>query len=447
MARPCMTAGVKAWINQLALLLDDRVAWRLLPLMTGLLFAIGRRTVSSWLRAGQISNDYQEYYYFLTIVGRKAELLASSLLRIVAQVIAPGERIVLAIDDTPSKRYGPKVEGAGVHHNPTPGPAGSKFVYGHNWVTLAWVVRHRLWGAIGLPLWARMYVRQKDVAAQQLKALRGVSFQTKLVMAGELVSWAAPRLQGLGRELWVAADGGYAKKVFLKAAAKARVIVVSRLRKDAALWEVPKAVPPGQRKRGRPRIYGIKRIRLAKRASQATGWQEEKFVLYGVQQVKRYKTFLATYRPVGGLIRVVLVTEEDGTWRAYFCTHAEASVTEILEAVADRSALEQVYHDVKEVHGVGQAQTRNYWSNVGVFHLKLWLHTLVELWAWHQPAEDLVDRRASPWDDEERRPSHADRRNSLRRACLEQEFQAAAAAGPVSRKIKNLWRRLVGMVT
>lgn len=446
MARPCMTAGMKAWINQLASLLDDRVAWRLLPLMTGLLFATGRRTVSSWLRAGQLSNDYQDYYYFLTIVGRKVELLASSLLRIVAQVIAPGDRIVLAIDDTPSKRYGPKVEGAGVHHNPTPGPSGAKFVYGHNWVTLAWVVRHPLWGAIGLPLLARMYVRQKDVAAQKLKFLRKVTFQTKLVMAGELVSWAATRLQGLGRKLWVAADGAYAKKVFLKAAAQARVIVVSRLRKDAALWDVPKTVPPGQRKRGRPRTYGTKRISLAKRAGQSKGWQEVTLELYGVQQVKRYKTFLATWKPAGGLIRVVLVKEADGTWRAYFCTDAEATVAEILEAVADRSALEQVYHDVKEVHGVGQAQTRNYWSNVGVFHLQVWLHTLIELWAWHKPAEDLVDRRASPWDDEERRPSHADRRNSLRRACLEQEFQAATTAGPVSRKMQNLWRRLVGLV-
>jgi DDE superfamily endonuclease len=447
MARPCMTAGMKAWINLLASLLDNRVAWRLLPLMTGLLFATGRRTVSSWLRAGQLSKDYQDYYYFLTIVGRKVELLAGSLLRIVVQVIAPGDRIVLAIDDTPSKRYGPKVEGAGVHHNPTPGPAGAKFVYGHNWVTLAWVVRHPLWGAIGLPLLARLYVRQKDLAAQQLQSLRGVVFQTKLVMAGEMVSWAATRLQCLGRQVWVVADGAYAKKVFLKAAAKAFVIVVSRLRKDAALWDVPKAVPPRQRKRGRPRTYGAKRISLAKRAGQRKGWQEATFVLYGVAQVKRYKTFLATYRPACGLIRVVLVREADGTWRAYFCTCAEASVAEILEAVSDRSALEQVYHDVKEVHGVGQAQTRNYWSNVGVFHLKMWLHTLIELWAWHKPAKDLVDRRTSPWDDGERRPSHADRRNSLRRECLEQEFQAAVAVTAVSRKIARLWRRVVRLVT
>jgi hypothetical protein len=141
-----------------------------------------------------------------------------------------------------------------------------------------------------------------------------------------------------------------------------------------------------------------------------------------------------------------LVKEEDRSWRAYFCTDVDASVAQILEAVADRSALEQVYHDVKEVHGVGQAQTRNYWANVGVFHLKIWLHTLIELWAWHKPAKELVDRSESPWDNAERRPSHADRRNSLRRASLEQEFQAAASDGTVAPKILKLWRRVLRLV-
>src|SRR5579872_6481094 len=239
MAKQCLTGEPTAWINRLACLLDERLSWRLLPLMTGLLFATGRRTVSSWLRAGQLSNDYQDYYYFLAALGRKVELLAGVLLRIVVDVLLPPGRILLALDDTPSKRYGPKVEGAGVHHNPTPGPAGSKFVYGHNWVTLAWVVRHALWGAIGLPLLARLYVRQKDIEAQCLTCLRQVTFQTKLVLAGQLVAWAAARLRGLGRTVWLVADGAYAKRALLRVAAAAQVIVVSRLRKDAALFTVP----------------------------------------------------------------------------------------------------------------------------------------------------------------------------------------------------------------
>ena len=146
------------------------------------------------------------------------------------------------------------------------------------------------------------------------------------------------------------------------------------------------------------------------------------------------------------MIRVVLVHEDDGSWRAYFCTEVNATVTEILEAVADRAALEQVFHDVKEVHGVGQAQTRNYWSNLAVYHANLWWHTLIELWAWHRRATELVDRRMSPWDDAERRPSHADKRNALRRQCLEEEFRAGLALGTVPWKIQNIWRRVVKLV-
>ena len=94
----------------------------------------------------------------------------------------------------------------------------------------------------------------------------------------------------------------------------------------------------------------------------------------------------------------------------------------------------------------GHAETRNYWSNVAVYHVKLWWYTLIELWAWHQPTKELVNRKQSPWDDPERRPSHADRRNALRRKCLEEEFQAAQAHGAVSSKMIGLWRRVVRLV-
>ena len=45
-----LTTDATAWIKRLASLLDARVSWRR-TLMVGLLFATGRRTVSSWLRA------------------------------------------------------------------------------------------------------------------------------------------------------------------------------------------------------------------------------------------------------------------------------------------------------------------------------------------------------------------------------------------------------------
>ena len=209
------------------------------------------------------------------------------------------------------------------------------------------------------------------------------------------------------------------------------------------MWSLPDVIPPGQRKRGQPRKYGKDKISLAKRAGHRQGWQVGDFELYGVKVRKKYKTFLATYKPVGGVIRVVLVKEPHG-WFPYFCTKADASVQEILEAVADRAAIEQNFHDLKEVHGAGQQQLRNYWANIAAYHVTLWWHTLIEVWAWDKPQKKLTDRSASPWDDASRRPSHADRRNALRRQCLENEFQREVSRIP--RKIRGLWKRLMKLV-
>jgi len=441
MAKRIFVAEMAPWIQQLSRLLHQANAWRLAPLLWGMLFSRGRRTVACWLRTGELGSDYKGYYYFLGSLGRNVISVAGALLRLAVQVLCPGERLLFAIDDTPTKRYGPKVEGAGIHHNPTPGPAGQKFLYGHVWVTLALVVRHAWWGTIGLPLLAFLYVRQVDLVG--IVPWYRVKFQTKLEQAAALVEWAARWLKILGKKLWVVVDGAYVKKPFLKRALKAGATVVGRLRKDAALWSVPAPVPPSQRKRGAPRKYGKEKISLAKRAGHRQGWTWGMFSLYGEQTLVSYKTFLATYKPAGGLIRVVLVREQDRTWRAYCCTDADATVAEILEAVADRSAVEQNFHDIKEVHGAGQQQLRNYWGNIAAYHLNLWLHTLIELWAWQKPKKVLVDRSASPWDKAARRPSHADRRNALRRQCLHEEFQCEATSSGLSRKIGPALHRLL----
>jgi hypothetical protein len=225
----------------------------------------------------------------------------------------------------------------------------------------------------------------------------------------------------------------------------AGVVVVGRLRKDAALRDLPPKLRRGQRRgRGRPRKYGKNKISLAKRAGQKRGWQTVQCTVYGEVVTKTYKTFLATYRPVGGVIRVVLVREDEG-WFAVFCTDPNATVVEILEAFADRATIEQDFHDVKEVWGTGQQQVRNIWTNVAVYHLNLWMHTLVELWAWDGRHDQLCDRRDSPWDDAGRRPSHANRRKALRQQIMQNELSKIIAAWRLPRKIIQLARHLMAL--
>ena len=142
-----LPALLSSWLSQIVAALDRRSAPRLLRLLLGALFARGRRTVTSWFRAAGITDDFRHAYSALWAAGRQAQALAYRLLGVPLKPLLhllPGNHLLFAIDDTPTARYGPHVQGAGVHHNPSPGPAGERFVYGHIWVTLSWLVRHRL---------------------------------------------------------------------------------------------------------------------------------------------------------------------------------------------------------------------------------------------------------------------------------------------------------------
>ena len=226
--------------------------------------------------------------------------------------------------------------------------------------------------------------------------------------------------------------------------------MVTRLRRDAHLNDLPPVVKPGQKRtRGRPRIYGAKRIKLPLRAGQTRGWETIDVVM-SRGQVKRWevKTFLATWRVAGGVVRVVLVREEldRSSWRAYVCNDPEATAQEIAQAVADRWGIEQVFHDVKENERIGQVQLRKVWSNVGAFNLGLWVNSLVELWAWRRGGGKLVDRSGSPWDDAARRASHGDRRKALQQELLDSEFRRCGVCGRGSRKIHALFQAVVKLV-
>jgi hypothetical protein len=411
-------------------------------MLFGAVLARGRRTVTSWIRAAGLSNEYRQCYTTVSAAGKRADLMAAHLTHeVVKPLVAGAERLTFALDDTPTERYGRKVQGAGVHHNPTPGPAGGPFVYGHVWVVLGLLARHAAWGVNALPLLARLYAREKDLPAIPTKYRP--QFRTKLELAVELVQWAVSWLGHLSKPVWVVADGAYAKAPFLKPMRALAVTVVSRLRKDSALWTVPGPRVP--HRRGPSRVYGEHRIDLAKRAGQRRGWVTGTFDLYGKPTAKKYKTFVATWRPAGGAIRVVLVDEPKG-WVAFFCTDTTATVADILTSVAGRFSLEITFRDLKEVVGAGQQQVRFVRASVGAFHICLWTFTMTEAWAWKRSEKELAGHRStSPWDDESRRPSHADKRRAWRRELMGNEIRAVLRAGATEQELQAAAERMLNL--
>jgi hypothetical protein len=417
-----LTGAMQTAVGALQAVMDRRIAFRLAIIVAGMFLADDRRTASAWFVAGGVQDDWDRFYDCLKTVGRTAGSLGATVLGLIVQKLAPtlGDRILLGMDDSPTSRYGRYVEGAGVHHNPTPGPADGEWLYGHNWVCLGWLARHPSWGVIALPLRSSLYVREVDVP-KLVEKYGSWDFRTKHQLGVALLAWFMQNIRAYGTKakVWLVVDGAYAVRPFLLAVLEMHIVVVSRLRKDAYLRDLPPEGSHGNR------IYGHNRISLAKRAGHRKGWDTITYDCRGVEVTRQYKTFLATTRLISGQIRVVILRLEDGTWAPYFCTDTSATVRDILEAVAARWALEEHFHDVKEVWGAGEQQVRSVWSNIGCWNLNSWVYTLVELCCWNEAKSDISDRSDRSWDNAARRPSHADRRRTIAREMLRKQILPA----------------------
>lgn len=438
-----LVGGISIVVAAMQSLLHARIGFRLPIVMAGALLARGRRTASSWFRAAGVKDDWDRFYELLVSAGKVASSLALPMLKLIVKRFCPGPEgyWILAVDDSPTKRFGRHVEGANIHHHPTPGPVDSEWLYGHNWVCLAMLMTHPLWGVIAFPLLSMLYVRQCDVAA--LDAKYGWEFQTKhqlaLRMIKQVVSWL--RVLGSQAKLLVVFDGAYAAYELVTSLVKLNITVISRLRSNAKLFDLPPVREPGTR--GRPRKYGVNRIDLSKRSKHKKGWQSISYVCRGAAVLRHYKSFLATTSIADSPIRVVIVRFDNGETAAYFSTDPNMSVEMILETVAGRWAIEEFFHDTKETWGAGKQQVRNVWSNIACWNLNAWLYGLVELECWDADMKQMVDRSDRPWDNPDRRPSHADRRRKIALEMLRNRFIAELPPAHQTAKIMELFDELL----
>ncbi len=164
--------------------------------------------------------------------------------------VDPSYPIRVVVDDSPTPRYGKHVEGAVCITIRRPGPADGEWMYGHNWVSMCFLATHPLWGVVALPLRSLLYVRLIDLPL--LADKYNWKFRTKHELAVELVTWFVQTARSLGftNVIWMVADGAYAARTVIGPMSKLGVVMFSRLRKDAALYDLPGPRKTGQR--GRP---------------------------------------------------------------------------------------------------------------------------------------------------------------------------------------------------
>ena len=94
------------WCEFLTTALDRRSRKYFVTIILGMLLASGRRTVSCWLRAVGVSDDWQDHYYFLQTLGWRAKHVATKLLHLAVKQIPVshvGPYVKLALFELPEE--------------------------------------------------------------------------------------------------------------------------------------------------------------------------------------------------------------------------------------------------------------------------------------------------------------------------------------------------------
>jgi len=276
------------------------------------------------------------------------------------------------------------------------------------------------WGLIRwvLPVAFALYRKRHDCD-------RNHPFATRQVMAARMVCQMAEVLPGV--EIRVAADGQYATREMVQGLPEGACLV-SRIRRDAALYALPRARRAGQR--GRSRLKG-KRLPtpLQMAARRKKGWKTITVSRQG-RQVQRQTlgvTCLWYHVCRAEPIRLVLVRDPGGRQQDdfFFCTDAGMPDEQIVQRYDDRWGVEECIQEAKQQ--MGFESTRG-WCSKTVNRqapLAMVLVSLVKAWYARCAAEEpSLLPETTPWNPAKTRPSFADMLSALRRVLWEHRISS-----------------------
>jgi hypothetical protein len=332
-------------------------------LLLGAILAPGARTVTAALKVMGLARErhFTNYHRVLNRAIWSAKQGSQILLGLLLTLLVPPEAtIVLGADDTIERRSGRKITAKGCYRDAV--RSTKKHVircFGLKWVSMMLLVpvpwSRRVWAMPFLS--ALCWPAQKHGRRRHKTSIDWVRQMMKQVRR-----WQP------GRRMVLVVDGGFAAVSLALACVKSRVVMVSRLRWDAALYHPPGPQPPG--KRGPKPTKGKRQRRLQGWAERSdTPWETVEVDWYGGQR-KQLWVFSHTalwYTP--GLppvaIRYVLVGDPAGKLRleAFFCTDLQVTPVQILEWVVMRWSVEVTFEEARAHLGL---ETQRQWSDQAI---------------------------------------------------------------------------------
>lgn len=385
-----------------AQLFSQRIWLHAQVLVLGALLSPNQRTVTAALRVMGLAQErrFTNYHRVLNRARWSALQTSKILLGLIVVLLVPlGAPMVLGADDTVERRSGRKIKAKGCYRDAV--RSTKKHIvrcFGLKWVSMMVLVAvpwaGRVWA---LPFLTVLCWPQ----GKRQKRKHKTSIDWVRQMIKQVRRWLPLR------KLVLVVDGGFAAVSLALACVSLEVVMVSRLRLDAALYHPPAPQPQG--KRG-PKPRKGKRQRSLKTwaACSDTPWQEIETQWYGGKG-KKLLTFSRTalwYTPGRAPveIRFVLVRDPEGELRdeAFFGTDPQASTEQILHWVIMRWSVEVTFEEARAHLGV---ETQRQWSDkaisrttpvlLGLFSMVTLLalrlshgrHIPVQQTAWYHKAE------------------------------------------------------------
>ena len=334
MSRATIPPILVSVIARLTAAVPARARTTFLDLLLGAATTKGGHVTDAILAAG-LSRGWRTYYWFLER-GRWSWLRVwAALLDVLTMLFRPAVWYVV-LDDSVVERVSTKAPGALTHHNHTAKPNRPKFLRGQGWLCLAAVIERNAFAVGAVPLLLRLVRRGTN---------RG-----KLKSAGLLLRLLGKRLGHVRLLL----DAWFMRAWLIHRALAAGHTVIGCVRRDLALFDVPK--PPRKHQRGRPRKYGA-RLRPERIAALPEHRSAE--ILYGKLEVVRYRTCVVAARFLRGrVVRAVWVElerpdrrDKPRVQRLLICTDPALSARQVISGYAKRWAVESLFRNLK--HGFG----------------------------------------------------------------------------------------------
>jgi hypothetical protein len=371
-----------------------------LTLVYGTILGNGRRTVSSALRAMGMaeSEQYGTYHRVLNrAVWSPRELSRILLALLIEAFVPPGAPLLILVDETIEARKGRKIKNKGWFRDPVrSGMRQVNYVLGIRWIVMALVVTvpwsQRSWACPFLAIPAR-----SPKTAQRLGRKNWTIVQWTAYLIGWVRRWQPDR------EIILVGDGSYAAILLVQRCQRLKqpVKLVSRLRLDAQLYELPPTERP-KGKRGPMPKKGARQPKLADRLyDEQTAWHKMELSWYsdGLHTIEYATGTALWHRPGQGPVplRWVLIRSPEGKFKpgALFCSDASLSVQQIVASFIMRWNIEVTFEEVRAFLAFG---TQRHWSDRATERTSpclLGLFSLVTLMAHRLHGAQLPKQEAS----------------------------------------------------